>query len=74
MSKGLNTGQFKYDELPSTYRNPDDMGWWNWNKTAATRDAKLIEAILILRTMQINKLLKFKDFSEDLKCLHQLQL
>lgn len=40
MSKGLNTGQFKYDELPSTYRNPDDMGWWNWNKTAATRDAK----------------------------------
>lgn len=51
MSKGLNTGQFKYDELPSTYRNPDDMGWWNWNKTAATRDAKLIEAILILRTM-----------------------
>ena len=35
---------------------------------------KLIEAILILRTMQINKLLKFKDFSEDLKCLHLLQL
>lgn len=40
IGKGLNTGQFKYDELPSTYRNPDDMGWWNWNKTAATRDAK----------------------------------
>ena len=35
---------------------------------------KLIGVILILRTMLINKLLKFKDFSEDLKCLHQLQL
>lgn len=39
-SQGINTKQFKYDNLENTYRNPDEMGWWNWNRTAATRDAK----------------------------------
>lgn len=38
--KGINTKQFKYDNLESSYRNPEEMGWWNWNRTAATRDAK----------------------------------
>lgn len=39
-NKGISTKQFKYDDLASSYRNPEEMGWWNWNRTAATRDAK----------------------------------
>ena len=37
----VNTNQFKYDKIPGTYRNPSELSWWNWNKRAAIRDAKI---------------------------------
>lgn len=37
----INTNQFKYDMIPGVYRNPNELGWWNWNRRAAIRDAKI---------------------------------
>lgn len=37
----VDTKQFKFDELPGTYRNPNELKWWNWNRRAAVRDAKI---------------------------------
>lgn len=36
----VNTGQFDFDKISGTYRNPNELGWWNWNRRAAIRDAK----------------------------------
>lgn len=39
-SNTINTKQFDFDKIPGTYRNPNELGWWNWNRRAAIRDAK----------------------------------
>lgn len=36
----VNTGQFKFDRQADVYRNPAEMGWYNWHRRAAIRDAK----------------------------------
>lgn len=36
----IDVDQFKYDKTPGVYRNPNELGWWNWNRRASIRDAK----------------------------------
>lgn len=40
-SNTINTRQFKYDEIPGIYRNPNQLSWWNLNRRATIRDAKI---------------------------------
>lgn len=40
-SSTVNTDQFDYDVIPGTYRDSSKMYWWNWNRRAAIRDAKI---------------------------------
>ena len=40
-TSGPNTGKLDFDEVTGTYRNPEEMSWWNWNRRAAIRDAKM---------------------------------
>lgn len=39
-NQNVSTKQFDFDKVAGNYRNPNELGWWNWNRSAALRDAK----------------------------------